>query len=103
MGDQFDIHIGGEDLNEYKYSILREEPIDTHDCFVIEAVPSTASKKEETGYSKRILWIRKDVFMKVKVEYYDKNGHQTVMTSVKRKLDSGLPDKLFTVSNLRQR
>lgn len=42
--------------------------IEGKDCLVIEALP-TGKEEKEIGYSKRKLWIRKDIFFTVK-EYY---------------------------------
>lgn len=75
MGSEFayeDLH--GEELEDFSYKLLRSEPLDGHACFVIEATPVSGRKLAETGYRKRILWIRKDIFFKIKAEYYDKAG-----------------------------
>jgi outer membrane lipoprotein-sorting protein len=75
MGSEFayeDLH--GEEMRDFDYKLLRSEPIGGHECYVIEATPISKRKIKETGYSKRILWIRKDIFFKIKAEYYDKAG-----------------------------
>ncbi|HUO57294.1 MAG TPA: outer membrane lipoprotein-sorting protein, partial [bacterium] len=41
---------------------------------VVESVPASAQYKEDTGYSKKVSWIRKDNFIEAKVEYYDLGG-----------------------------
>jgi hypothetical protein len=43
------------------------------DCFVIESVPRPELKKD-TNYSKRVQYIRKDIYLPCRVEYYDKRG-----------------------------
>jgi outer membrane lipoprotein-sorting protein len=63
-----------QDLDAHQYTILREEPCDGIDCWVIEAIPATELEKKESGYSKRILWIRKDNYLTCKTEFYGRNG-----------------------------
>ena len=57
-----------------KYALLASEVVDGHDCHVIEAVPATERQAADSGYSKRKLWVRKDIFAIVKREFYDKKG-----------------------------
>lgn len=63
-----------EDLDAHKYSLLGSEVIDGNDCYVIEALPATAKEKKESGYSKRSIWVRKDIFFTVKADFYNKRG-----------------------------
>lgn len=43
------------------------------DCYVIESMPRPDLKKD-TNYSKRVQYIRKDIYLPSRVEYYDKRG-----------------------------
>ncbi|KMY65908.1 membrane protein [Desulfocarbo indianensis] len=43
------------------------------DCYVIESVPRPELKRD-TNYSKRVQYIRKDIYLPCRVEYYDKRG-----------------------------
>lgn len=61
-----------EDLDEYRYSRLDAETIDDQQCYVVEAVPATEEKRRESGYSKRLLWVRQDIFTVVQIEFYDR-------------------------------
>lgn len=63
-----------EEIDDYNYEILRSEEIEGNKCYVIEAVPVNEQKKKESGYSKRALWVRKDIFFPVKIEFYDRRG-----------------------------
>ena len=63
-----------EDLTAHQYKLIGNEKIDGKDCFLIEAFPSTKKEKKESGYSKRRLWVRKDIFFTIKKEYYDRKG-----------------------------
>lgn len=55
------------------HTLIRSETLSGTDCFVIESVPRPELKKE-TNYSKRIQFIRKDIFLPVRIDYYDKRG-----------------------------
>lgn len=63
-----------ENLATHEYKLSGGEQIDGKDCFVVEALP-TEKEEKESGYSKRKLWVRKDIFFTVKLEYYDKKGN----------------------------
>ncbi len=61
-----------DNIDDYTYNTLTSKKIDGHDCYVIEARPATEQKKKESGYARRVLWVRKDIFFSVKIEYYDR-------------------------------
>jgi hypothetical protein len=63
-----------ESIAVNKYTLIGSEPVDGQDCFVIEAVPATERQANDSGYSRRKLWVRKDTSMTIKREYYDKQG-----------------------------
>jgi outer membrane lipoprotein-sorting protein len=63
-----------EQMENYQYTLLKEENINGTDCFVVEAVPNNDKEKKESGYSKRILWISKDNYVALQIYYYDKKG-----------------------------
>jgi outer membrane lipoprotein-sorting protein len=58
----------------YRHTLLKSEPIDGHDCFVVESAPTSDTVKANSGYGKRVTWVRKDTFLESKVEYYDLGG-----------------------------
>ena len=58
-----------DDIHELK----GETSIHAAECYIIESVPRKELKKE-TNYSKRILYIRKDIYLPSVIEYYDKRG-----------------------------
>lgn len=69
MGTDFTYDdMGDRNIDEDDHKFLREETIDGHACYVVESIP----KDKREIYSKKISWIRKDCFMGIKVEYYDK-------------------------------
>ncbi|MBW1981729.1 MAG: outer membrane lipoprotein-sorting protein [Deltaproteobacteria bacterium] len=63
-----------DDLSMHAYYRLPDEIIDGKPCFVVEAVPNTREAKRDSGYSKRIIWVRQDTFFSPKAEFYDKRG-----------------------------
>ncbi|GAX60255.1 hypothetical protein SCALIN_C10_0015 [Candidatus Scalindua japonica] len=63
-----------ENLVVHNYELKGAQTIDDHDCYVIEAVPSTENEKKNSGYSKRLLYIRKDILYTIKSEYINKKG-----------------------------
>ena len=75
MGSDFsygDVLLPKVDL--YRHTLLRSEAVDGHDGYVIESVPKDDVVKRDSGYSKKITWVRKDNFLEAKVEYYDVTG-----------------------------
>jgi len=58
----------------YRHTLVRSEPIENQECFVIESVPANDTVKANSGYSKKITWVRKDNFLEHKVEYFDLSG-----------------------------
>lgn len=61
-------------VQDYSHTLLRKEPLNGIQCFVIESVPRTEEIKKNTGYSKTITWIRTDNFVRIKSELYDPSG-----------------------------
>ncbi len=64
----------GFKVESWDSKISKEETFDAADCYVIVSTPKNAETKNNTGYSKRIDWIRKDNFASVKGEAYDLGG-----------------------------
>jgi outer membrane lipoprotein-sorting protein len=58
----------------YRHTLTHSEAVDGHDCFVVESVPATDTVKTNSGYSRRLTWVRKDNFLETKVTYYDLSG-----------------------------
>lgn len=56
------------EVPKFKYKYLRDEAVDGKDCFVIESYP----QYEHSGYTRQIVWIEKERYIPLKVEYYDR-------------------------------
>jgi predicted RND superfamily exporter protein len=61
-------------VDQYRHTLLRSEKVGVFDCYVIESVPVNDSVRSNSGYSKKITWVRADNFLETKVEYYDLGG-----------------------------
>jgi hypothetical protein len=60
-----------EDLDSHTYEVVGEEETGGQLCWVMEALPSTPKEKRETGYGMRRLWIRKDIYFIIRVEFFN--------------------------------
>lgn len=56
------------EVAKYSYKYLRDENVDGIDCFVIESIP----QYEHSGYTKEIIWIDKQRYIVVKMDFYDR-------------------------------
>ncbi|MBP3717868.1 MAG: outer membrane lipoprotein-sorting protein [Paludibacteraceae bacterium] len=86
MGTDFTYDdMGRRNLDEDTHTLLREEPLDGHKCWVLQSIP----KKAGDIYAKRISWIRQDCLIPVKVEFYDKLGklHRQLIADDIKKID----------------
>ena len=73
MGSDFTYNdMGDRDINDYTYEYIEEET--TEDDYVSYLIEGTAKDPREVGYSKLKFWIRKDIFLPVKIEYFDLRG-----------------------------
>ncbi len=64
----------GHKVEDWTHKILRSESVDGVECHVIESLPAKPSVAEDSGYSKRMGWIRKDNMAIIKGEMFDQNG-----------------------------
>ena len=63
-----------ESIAAHRYENAGSEVLDGQDCWIIEAFPATEREAADSGYSKRRLWVRKDIVQIVKREFYDTKG-----------------------------
>ncbi len=72
MGTDFTFEdLSAENLERHNYKITGEEELEGVACYVIEAVAASENDKKDSGYAKRVLWVRKDILYTVKIAYYD--------------------------------
>ncbi len=82
--------IRSEKLDKHIYTVTGSETVDGHDCYVIEALPATEEQKKDSGYSKREIWVRKDIFLMKRVKYYNKRGEH-FKTEIRRDIVEAAP------------
>jgi hypothetical protein len=58
------------ELNKYEYNWLREEVLDGRVTDVVERTP----RYEDSGYTRQVSWVDRDVDQVRKVEFYDRRG-----------------------------
>ncbi len=63
-----------EDLASHHYERTGEDEIGGRPCWIIEARPKDDAARDESGYSRRRIWVDKERYTVPRVEYYDKNG-----------------------------
>jgi len=116
--------LGDRDIDDYEYTLLREDSYEDHHVFVVEGV---ALDPQDAGYSRLVSWIRDDIWTPVKVEYYGPRGdlqkvqtnsdirdiegfwtiarmtmenvqrdHKTVLEMSEIRVNPGVPDEVFT-------
>lgn len=69
MGSEFAYEdLSSQEVEKYKYKWLRDEVIDGKDTFVTESYP----QYKHSGYKKQVVWIDKEIYMPVKIEFYDR-------------------------------
>jgi uncharacterized protein len=61
-------------VDTYHHHLLKSEPVDGEDCYVVEMTPASDQIMKDYGYSKWVAWIRQSNFMEKKAEYYDVSG-----------------------------
>lgn len=123
MGTELTFYdMGSHDIDDYTYTLLKEEPVDGEMSYVVQAIP-----KKVEFYSKVVYWIRKGNFIPAKADFYDtkgeyekqgtfkavkniqnintpthiemhnvKNGRTTIIDLTKVAYNKGLQDNLFT-------
>ena len=69
---------------QYEHRLLRVETFEGVECSVVESVPKSDKVSAESGYGRKITWVRKDSGLEAKVEYYDLAG-QLLKVQVVRK------------------
>lgn len=90
MGTEFSYaDILSAKVEDYTHTLVRSEQYNGVDCYVVESVAASPKLVEETGYSRKVSWIRKDNFVENKVEYYDKANSflKTLVTDIITEVD----------------
>ena len=70
MGSEFAFEdLGSQEVEKYANTFLREEPCgNEYQCYVTERIP----QYKNSAYSKQIVWIDKEHYRSIKIEFYDR-------------------------------
>ncbi len=66
--------LDAEDLDVYAYTLRGSEAVNGVETWVVEAIATDPKKQENSGYSRRELWISKDRYVMLRARYYDRDG-----------------------------
>jgi hypothetical protein len=71
-------------LDHYQYTLMKESEVAGQSVWQIEAVPVTEREKDETGYTKSVLFVRKDNYVVVRSVAWVKKGKRLKYFDVKK-------------------
>ncbi|PID63323.1 MAG: outer membrane lipoprotein-sorting protein [Ignavibacteriae bacterium] len=87
MGTDFTYDdMGDRNIDEDTHKLLGEETINGHKCWKVESI----SKDKRDIFSKKIIWMRQDILIPEKVDFYDRMGklhRQMVIEKVEKNKD----------------
>lgn len=61
-------------LSEWKYKLLRESKVVSVEVWLIEALPANKTIEDRYGYTKSIVFVRKDNFLPIRAIHFVKDG-----------------------------
>jgi len=64
------------ELEDYHWTLIGSETLDKSEVWIVEAEPKTAELKRNLGYSKTRYYVRKDIHMYVKVDFWDRKDQE---------------------------
>ncbi|MBU3005496.1 outer membrane lipoprotein-sorting protein [Paraglaciecola arctica] len=71
MGSEFAFEdMSSFEIEKYEFKYLRDETYEGQASFVLEQVPTD----KNSGYSKQIVWVDKEHYRALKIEFYDRKG-----------------------------
>ena len=71
MGSEFAFEdMSSFEIEKYKFKFLKDDNYNGQDAFVVEQTP----RDEHSGYTKQIVWIDKQHYRPLKIEFYDRKG-----------------------------
>ncbi len=86
------------ELEDYNWTLTGSETLDGHDCWVVEGFPKTDELKKNLGYSKTVNFVRKDIDMAIKIDYWDRKGQELKHFRI---LEIKLIDNIWTATSMR--
>ncbi|HFD31245.1 MAG TPA: outer membrane lipoprotein-sorting protein [Gammaproteobacteria bacterium] len=71
MGSQFAYEdLSSFEVDKYKYKYLKDDKLNNINTFVVENYPLY----EHSGYTRQLVWVDKERYIPVKIEYYDRKN-----------------------------
>ncbi|WP_427916968.1 outer membrane lipoprotein-sorting protein [Vibrio amylolyticus] len=71
MGSEFAYEdLSSFELEKYSFNFLNDDVIDGTETFVLEQIPTD----KNSGYTKQVVWLEKQEYRPLKVEFYDRKG-----------------------------
>jgi hypothetical protein len=92
-------------LADYDFQVLGRDEVDHTPAIRVAMTPRTERLRSELGFSRSIGWVRDDIWLIARAEYYDENGdvfkrfHATDVAQV----DGVWTVRTFTMDNVRAR
>lgn len=72
MGSEFSYEdMASQEIEKYTYKYIRDDVFEDQDCFVVEFTPLDG---ENSGYSRKLIWIDKSEYRIWQVEFYDRKN-----------------------------
>ncbi len=71
------------DLDDYDYTLLKEVKVRNTDAWLIQTVPRTKEVIVRTGYTKSVVYVRKDNFMVIRGVHWVKKGNRLKYMDIK--------------------
>jgi hypothetical protein len=77
MGSDFSYEDISPNIDDYKYEFLNVKSLDDCEVYVVKAEPTSDKIKKDVGFTEKIIFIRKDNFVPIKVEYFNDKKKKT--------------------------
>jgi hypothetical protein len=85
MGSDFTYaDMSDRELDSYDYTLMKEGEVDGVKVWQIEAIPNTDQEREETGYTKSVIFVRQDNDVVIRSVNWVKKGKRLKYMEVKK-------------------
>ena len=85
MGSDFNYSgMTSRNIEDFDYTLLKEQEVRRHKAWLIEAVPRTKKVIDETGYTKSLLFVRQDNYVVVRGVHWVEGGSRLKYYDVKK-------------------
>jgi hypothetical protein len=85
-------------VDQWRHVLRGSEQVDGAACHVIESTPASDVVRNNSGYARKVTWVRADNFLESKVEYYDlANRLLKVQRATRHQAVASQPGKWFAL------